>query len=95
MAFYVYILQSDQDNSYYKGYSENPALRLVYHNNRLSNYTSKKTPWQLICVLFFETKKEALGAEKRYKKYPVKSLEAVIKSKKNILSQYLNGLENC
>lgn len=94
MANYVYILQSERDNSYYKGYSENPLLRLDYHNKGQSNYTSKKTPCKLVCVLGFETKAAALLAEKKLKKYPVKSLLAVINSDKNILSHYLKRFEN-
>jgi len=94
MVFYVYILQSDVDSSYYKGYSENPSLRLIFHNNGLSKYTSKKMPWKLVCIISFTTKKEALSAEKRYKKYPLKSLVAVINSEKNIVLHYLKGIEN-
>ena len=42
----------------------------------------------------FYHKKEALSAEKRYKKYPLKSLVAVINSEKNIVPHYLKGIEN-
>ncbi|MBK9958238.1 MAG: hypothetical protein IPP11_06545 [Chitinophagaceae bacterium] len=55
----------------------------------MSKYTSKKMPWKLVCIISFTTKKEALSAEKRYKKYPLKSLVAVINSEKNIVLQYL------
>ncbi|MBK8928516.1 MAG: hypothetical protein IPM72_02360 [Chitinophagaceae bacterium] len=51
-------------------------------------------PWKLVCIISFTTKKEALSAEKRYKKYPLKSLVAVINSEKNIVLHYLKGIEN-
>jgi putative endonuclease len=50
MAYYVYIIESQVDGSYYKGYSENPRLRLIQHNNKESDYTSHKVPWILIYV---------------------------------------------
>jgi putative endonuclease len=44
MPFYVYIIQSKKDNSFYKGFSENPYQRLDQHNNGESHYTSSKIP---------------------------------------------------
>jgi putative endonuclease len=64
MAFYVYIIQSLKDSSFYKGYSENPYERLQQHNEGLSEYTSHKIPWVLVCLLLFETKRDALIKEK-------------------------------
>ncbi len=60
MKYYVYIIQSLVDNTYYKGFSLNPYERLEYHNQGESLYTSRKTPWKLVCILAFDTKKEAL-----------------------------------
>jgi putative endonuclease len=82
------------DNSFYKGYSQNPYLRLQFHNNGASKYTSSKIPWKLVAVLAFENKKDALVKERKIKKYPTKSLIALINSNQNILHQYLAGLEN-
>jgi putative endonuclease len=93
--FYVYILISEKDSSYYKGISENPIVRLKFHNEGKSTYTSKKTPWKLVGLFEFETKSEALAKEKKLKKYPTKSLEALIKSDRNILQKYLGSIENC
>jgi putative endonuclease len=93
--FYVYILISEKDSSYYKGVSENPLSRLYFHNEGKSTYTSKKLPWKLVGLFEFETKSEALVKEQKLKKYPTKSLEALIISNKNILQQYLSREENC
>ena len=86
MAYYVYILQSEIDNSYYKGFSEHPLLRLEQHNTGESHYTSTKKPWKLVCLLKFETKSEALTKEKKLKKYSEASLRALIESSQNILN---------
>jgi putative endonuclease len=93
--FYVYILRSEKDAVYYKGVSENPLLRLYFHNEGKSTFTSKKIPWELIALFQFETKADALTKEKKLKKYPTKSLIALIESEKNILIQYLSSRENC
>ncbi len=91
---YVYILQSESSGIFYKGYSENPLARLQFHNAGKSTYTSKFLPWTLVAVFIFTDKSEALLKEKKLKKYPTKSLEALIASDKNLLTSYLKGLES-
>jgi putative endonuclease len=91
---YVYIIQSEKDGSFYKGYSENPLLRLQNHNEGKSTYTAKKCTWNLVALFAFETKTEALQKEKKLKKYNSNSLNALIISNRNILKEYLNNIEN-
>ena len=43
-VFYVYIIQSKVDGTYYKSSSELPFQRLAAHNAGLSQYTSGKLP---------------------------------------------------
>ncbi len=93
--FYVYIIKSISGNSYYKGFTEDPILRLHFHNEGESNYTSKNTPWEFVALFEFQTKSEALSKERKLKKYPAKSLEALIKSDKNTLRYFLDSLKNC
>jgi putative endonuclease len=81
--FYVYIIQSDLDKSYYKGFSENPYKRLEQHNNKESNYTSTKIPWTLVYIESFTTKRDALIREKKLKKYSAERIEKLIHSPKN------------
>ena len=50
MAWYVYIIQSEVDGCYYKGFTEHPFVRLGQHNNGDSVYTSTKMPWKLVYV---------------------------------------------
>ncbi|CAN5132160.1 hypothetical protein BH09BAC5_BH09BAC5_07800 [soil metagenome] len=42
MNFYVYILQSEKDGSYYKGFSENYAQRFIDHNLIIAVYLCAK-----------------------------------------------------
>jgi putative endonuclease len=64
MEFYVYILRSKLDGSYYIGYTTDMGRRLDEHNNGLSRYTSKKIPWELVYTEQFQKKSEALKRER-------------------------------
>ncbi|MBI2464976.1 GIY-YIG nuclease family protein [Candidatus Shapirobacteria bacterium] len=66
---YTYILQSEIDNSYYIGSTNNLSIRLVYHNNGRSKYTSRKRPWKLIYYEEFLTLSEARSREKQIKSW--------------------------
>lgn len=92
MPYYVYIIKSQVDNSYYKGYTEDPMLRLQRHNNGESQYTRKKTPWQLIYLQELPTKREALIREKALKKYSHTQIGQLILTDKNILSLYVKSV---
>jgi len=68
MKYYIYILQSEKDNSFYIGYSYNPQERLVKHNNSSKGYTSTKKPWTIVYTETFHNKKEAIQREKFLKR---------------------------
>ena len=89
MEFFVYIIQSLLDDSYYKGFTENPLKRLAQHNNLESKYSSQKAPWKLVYLEPFQTKKEALIREKAIKKYGHERILILINSPKNKLNQYI------
>ena len=63
MNYYIYILQSQKDFSYYIGFSKDPENRLEKHNNSKTGYTSKKKPWSLVHIEEFATKTEAIKRE--------------------------------
>ena len=88
MLYYVYIIESLVDGTYYKGSTQNPLVRLERHNNRESKYTSKKVPWKLVYVRKFETKTDALKEELRLKKTNRKYLSWLISSEANEISQF-------
>jgi len=55
MAFYVYIIQSELDGSYYIGSTQDLDERLKRHNQGRSKYTKPKRPWKLTyCEEFFD-----------------------------------------
>ena len=46
--FYVYIIKSKKDGSYYTGHTANLNDRITRHNQGRSKYTKSKTPWDLV-----------------------------------------------
>jgi len=66
--FYVYLIQSEVDSSFYVGYTSNLELRLKQHNNGETRYSSRKKPWFLVYSEVFENKTLALKRERFLKK---------------------------
>ena len=66
--YYTYILQSDQDGTYYIGYTSDLERRISDHNSGLSRYTSQNTPWRLVYFEAFESKTLAIKRERFLKK---------------------------
>jgi putative endonuclease len=65
--FYVYVLISDIDNSWYIGYTSDIDKRFLEHNSGKTITTSKKKPWK---ILYFEAsfnKEDAIAREKYLK----------------------------
>lgn len=51
--YFVYILKSGKDKSFYTGLTTNIKKRVVEHNQGMSSYTKSKLPWQLVwCGIF-------------------------------------------
>lgn len=98
MGFYVYIIQSQKDGSYYKGYTENYYERLIQHNSGVSKYTSRKTPWVLVYLETYELKHDALLREKKIKKYSHEQINNLVHSglnkNKNLVDEWLKSLPN-
>ena len=68
MEYWVYIIQSDFDQSFYIGFTSNIEQRLSYHNSGKSRYTSRKMPWKLVYSEKYQTRSEAIKREKFLKK---------------------------
>ena len=62
--YYVYILESEQDGSFYIGYSSDVQRRLVKHNTSERGYTSQKQPWKIVYTEEYATKTEAIKRER-------------------------------
>jgi len=85
MGYYVYIIKSLRDGTYYKGVSENYERRILAHNAGESTYTSNKTPWELIYVEVHRDKKSALIREKKLKRCKADYFEWLRSQPSNVL----------
>jgi putative endonuclease len=87
MPYYVYIIRSLKDGTFYKGFTEDYLQRLSDHNAGFSNYTSHKIPWQLVYAEEHPSKRLALIREKKLKHSKREYLEWLITQPSNILKQ--------
>ena len=89
MNHFVYILQSEDNDRYYVGRSQNPEHRLEHHNSTSTGFTSRYRPWTLVFKQAFSTKEEAVEAEQLIKSWKSKKMtryvvEGEIQLKKRI-----------
>jgi putative endonuclease len=68
MVYFVYILQSLKDGSYYVGSTQNLDERINRHNGGRSKYTKAKRPWKLVYHEEFPDRSSALKREKQIKR---------------------------
>ena len=68
MNYFVYILQSEKDESFYIGYSIDPIKRLVKHNSANKGYTASKKPWKIVYTEIFDNKTDTILRERFLKK---------------------------
>ena len=66
--FYVYVLQSLKDFSFYIGQCDDLDCRMSKHFEGMSKYTSSKRPLRLVYFEVFQSRKEALMREKHIKR---------------------------
>lgn len=67
MKYFVYILESLVDQSYYIGVTNNLYRRLQEHNSGHSKYTKTKRPYKIVYSEGFYDIKEAYQKEKYLK----------------------------
>ena len=80
--FFVYILQSKKDLSFYIGQTNEITTRLENHNEGGSKYTSSKIPWDLVYFEGYDTRTESVRREKEIKgKKSRKYIEFLISNK--------------
>ena len=65
--FFVYILQSLKDFSFYVGQCDDLDYRVSKNNEGMSKYTASKMPWRLVYFEVFESRSEALKRERQIK----------------------------
>ena len=81
MRFYVYIIQSEKDGSYYIGSTKDLAERLERHNQGRSKYTKGKTPWELVYHEEFPDRSSAMKREEEIKGHKRKAfIESLVRA---------------
>ena len=68
MAYFVYILESLRDGTYYVGSTNNLSDRLERHNQGRSRYTKVKRPWILVFSEKFPDRSAAVKREQEIKR---------------------------
>ena len=66
--YYVYVLKSKFNDSFYVGSTKDLKRRFQEHNNAESDYTKKFLPWELVYYESYKTNKFAIKREKSLKK---------------------------
>ena len=91
MAYWVYILQSLKDHSFYIGYSSDVDRRLVQHNTSNSGYTARKQPWVLVHSEMFISETEAIRRERFIKKQKDKAfiIRLIVRPLRSILECFV------
>ncbi len=63
--YFVYLLESNKDKSWYIGFTpKSPFKRLIQHNSGKEYYTKRKIPWKLIYYEAYLSQEDATGREK-------------------------------
>ena len=71
-VFYVYILQSQKNDSFYKGSTNDIFRRFQEHNDGKEVSTSRYLPWDLVWYCIKPKRSEALILEKKLKNLSIK-----------------------
>jgi putative endonuclease len=79
--FYVYVLKSEKDGSFYIGQTGDRDKRVAAHNGGRSRWTKSKRPWMLVYSERYPTRSEAVKRE-RY----LKSLKSHVEIENLILT---------
>lgn len=80
MNFYIYILHSQQLNTYYVGSTKDVSSRLERHLQNHRGFTSRAKDWKLMYHEVFDTRSEALNREHQIKSWKSRKLiEKLIK----------------
>jgi putative endonuclease len=82
--YYVYVLISLKDGSFYIGYTGNLKKRLFEHDGGLSIYTKSKRPYKLIYYEAFINRIDAKNREEYLKSgWGFRSLKKILKRSLN------------
>ena len=90
MSYWVYILFSESNNSYYKGQTRDLDNRLLRHNNGYEKSTRLGIPWRLVWRTEFDNRSAAMVLEKKLKNLSRYKLQEFIK-KHNVMEVTVVG----
>ncbi len=65
--YFVYLLQSKQNKTFYVGYTSNLRKRLEQHNNGNVKSTSPNLPYELVYFEGFKDRSDAMNRERKLK----------------------------
>jgi putative endonuclease len=89
MPYFVYIIQSLKDGTYYVGATQDLDSRLERHNQGRSQYTKSKRPWELVYSTEYPNKSEAMKREYAIKRNKSKTyIEALLRNQQ---AQFSSG----
>ncbi len=78
LHFYIYILKCS-DGTFYTGHTDNLEKRIAEHEDNIYEcYTSTRLPVKIVFVQEFESRAEAIEAERRIKKWGKRKKDALI-----------------
>jgi len=79
--FYVYIIKSSKNNSYYIGCTNDIEARITRHNQGAVNSTRNFRPWRLLHTEVYQTLSEARKRETQVKKWKSRAaIERLLKT---------------
>jgi putative endonuclease len=67
-VYFVYIIKSKADGSFYTGQCQDIQGRLQHHNSGYTKSTKAKIPWQIVYYEKYDTRSEAVRRELEVKK---------------------------
>ncbi|MCR1023825.1 MULTISPECIES: GIY-YIG nuclease family protein [Cellulophaga] len=67
MKYYVYVLESEKDQRWYKGHTVDLDKRIKEHNSGKTKSTKGFIPWRLVYFEVVETREEAIQRERYFK----------------------------
>ena len=67
MSYFVYILRSQKDGSYYVGSTQDLDERIQRHNEGRCLYTKARKPWSLVYFQEYQDRAKALKREREIK----------------------------
>jgi putative endonuclease len=88
MKYYLCILESIKDGSFYIGQTQNVNARLKKHNAGYNLATKSKRPWDLLFFAEYSSRSESMKMEKKLKAF--KKRDAIIDFIRNNI-EYSSG----